>query len=206
MSTTHQTSKKFEEAREIFRSHGGILRTSDALEHGIHRRTLYGLRDSGELESLSRGLYRLVDMPELSDPDLVTIAHRIPDGVVCLISALHFHQITTQIPHVVSVAVKRGKEKPRVQYPPNRIYTFSGDAFCGGIDTHVIDAATVRVYSPEKTLADIFKFRDKVGSDTLREAMHMYKRQMKPKPRDLLKYAKVCRVEKHMLPYLEATL
>jgi len=206
MTTTHLNSKKFEEAREIFRSHGGILRTSDALEHGIHRRTLYGLRDSGELESLSRGLYRMVDMPELSDPDLVTIAHRIPDGVVCLISALHFHQITTQIPHVVSVAIKRGKEKPRVQYPPNRIYTFSGDAFSDGIDTHVIDAATVRVYSPEKTLADIFKFRDKVGSDTLREAMDMYKRQMKPKPRDLLKYAKVCRVEKHMLPYLEATL
>ena len=206
MTTTHLTSKKFEEAREIFRCHGGILRTSGALKHGIHRRILYGLRDSGELESLSRGLYRLVDMPELSDPDLVTIAHRIPDGVVCLISALHFHQITTQIPHVVSVAIKRGKEKPRVQYPPNKIYTFSGRAFSDGIDTHVIDAATIRVYSPEKTLADIFKFRDKIGTDTLREAMDMYKRQMKPKPRDLFKYAKVCRVEKHMLPYLEATL
>jgi len=164
------------------------------------------LRDSGELEGLSRGLYRLVDMPELSDPDLVTIAHRIPEGVICLISALHFHEITTQIPYVVSVAIKRGKEKPRVEYPPNKIYTFSGNAFSDGIDTHVIDAATVRVYSPEKTLADIFKFRDKIGNDTIREAIQMYKRQMKPKPRELLKYAKVCRVEKCMRPYLEAVL
>ncbi len=206
MAANYLTTKKIEEAREIFRSHGGILRTSEALKHGIHRRILYGLRDSGELEGLSRGLYRLVSMPELSDPDLVTIAHRIPDGVVCLISALHFHQITTQIPYVVSVAIKRGKEKPRVEYPPNKIYTFSGNAFSDGIETHVIDAATVRVYSPEKTLADIFKFRDKIGIDTLREAVEMYKRQMKPKPRDLLKYARVCRVEKYMRPYLEAVL
>ena len=206
MSANHLSTKKIEEAREVFRSHGGILRTSEVLKHGVHRRTLYGMRDFGELEVLSRGLYRLVDMPELSDPDLVTIAHRIPDGVICLISALHFHKITTQIPHVVSVAIKRGKEKPRVQYPPNKIYTFSGDAFSDGIETHVIDATKVRVYSPEKTLADIFKFRDKIGTDTLREAMDMYKRQMKPKPRNLLKYAKVCRVEKHMRPYLEAVL
>ena len=206
MAANHLTTKKLEEARAIFRSHGGILRTNDALKQGIHRRALYGLRDSGELECLSRGLYRLVDMPELTDPDLVTIAHRIPDGVVCLISALHFHEITTQIPHVVSVAIKRGKEKPRVQYPPNRIYTFSGSAFSDGIDTHAIDAATVRVYNPEKTLADIFKFRDRIGADMLREAMDMYKSQMKPKPRELLKYAKICRVEKYMRPYLEAVL
>ena len=197
---------KIEEAREIFRSQGGILRTGEALKYGIHRRTLYGLRDAGELECLSRGLYRLVDMPELSDPDLVTVAHRIPDGVICLISALHFHDITTQIPHEVSVAINRGKEKPRLQYPPNKIYMFSGEAFSAGIQTHMIDAAKVKVYSPEKTIADIFKFKDKLGTDTIREAVDMYKRRMKPKPRDLLKYAKICRVEKHMRPYLEAVL
>lgn len=104
------------------------------------------------------------------------------------------------------MAIKRAKEKPRVQYPPNKIYTFSGNAFSEGTDTHVIDAATVKVYSQEKTLANIFKLRDKIGIDSLPEAMDMYKRQMKPKPGDLVKYAKVCRVEKYMRPYIEAVL
>ena len=199
------STKQAKAAREKFRVNGGVLRTREALAQGIHPRTLYQLRDAGELECLGRGLYRLAET-QLQDPDLVTVAHKIPSGVICLISALHFHKITTQIPHVVSVAVKRGKEKPRLNYPPNQIYFFSGEAFSEGIQNRTIDSAVVKVYSPEKTLADLFKFRDKVGMDTIGEAMKMYRSQFKPKPRELIKYAKICRVEKLMRPYLEAVL
>ena len=183
-----------------------MLRTGKALDLGIHRRTLYSLRDAGMLERLDRGLYRLAEMAPLSDPDLVTVARKVPDGVICLISALHFHDITTQIPHAVSIAVKRGKQPPRIEHPPTKIYIFSGEAFSRGIEAHSIDGTPVRVYSPEKTLADCFKYRNKIGMDTFREAVTLYRSRSNAKPRRLLEYAKICRVEKLMRPYLEAFL
>lgn len=200
------TIKQTERARALFCEHGGVLRTRDALKLGIHPRTLYALRDAGVLECLSRGLYRLVDSEQLEAPDLITVAHKIPQGVMCLISALHFHNITTQIPHFVSVAVKRGSEKPRLAYPPTKIYFFSEKSFSEGIDTSIINSAKVKVYSPEKTLADAFKFREKIGMDTIRESMDLYRQHFKPKPGDLIRYAKTCRVEKIMRPYLQAVL
>ena len=106
------------EAKEIFRSQGGLLSTKDALHQGIHQRTLYRMRDTGILERFERGLYRLSELPPLSNPDLITVARKVPKGVICLISALHFHEMTTQIPHRVSVAVSRGTEKPRFKFPP----------------------------------------------------------------------------------------
>jgi predicted transcriptional regulator of viral defense system len=177
---------KTEVARKLFLSHGGILRTQEALDLGIHRRTLYAMRDSGLLERLDRGL--------------------IPDGVICLISALHFYDMTTQIPHAVSIAVRRGKEPPRLGYPPTKIYPFSSQAFTEGIEEHVIDETTVRVYSAEKTIADCFKYRNKLGMDIIREALQFYREQQKPDRRKLLQYARICRVEKAMRPYLEAFL
>jgi len=197
---------KTEVARKLFLSHGGILRTQEALDLGIHRRTLYAMRDSGLLERLDRGLYRLADLPPLSEPDIVTVARKVPDGVICLISALHFHDMTTQIPHSVSIAVRRGKEPPRLSYPPTKIYAFSSQAFTEGIEEHVIDETTVRVYSAEKTIADCFKYRNKLGMDIIREALQFYREQQKPDRRKLLQYARICRVEKAMRPYLEAFL
>ncbi|MFK8032198.1 MAG: type IV toxin-antitoxin system AbiEi family antitoxin domain-containing protein [Gammaproteobacteria bacterium] len=204
--STGNTSNKATEALNTFREHGGILRTGEALNLGIHRRTLYALRDGGLLEQLSRGLYRLADMPPLSDPDLVTVARKIPDGVICLISALHYHDITTQIPHSVTIAVRRGKEPPRLKYPPTKIYPFSGLAFTEGVQTHEIDETPIRVYSPEKTIADCFKYRNKIGMDTVLEAVELYRSRFKPKPRELIKFGNICRVEKIMRPYLEAKL
>lgn len=203
---TAATDKQIEAARRVFRRGGGILRTGDALDHGVHPRTLYAMRDAGMLERLDRGLYRLSDLPPLSDPDLVTVASKIPKGVICLISALHFHGITTQIPHAVSIAVRRGTEPPRLDYLPIRLYWFSGEAFTSGIELHTIDKTPVRVYSAEKTLADCFKYRNKIGMDTVLEALTLYRDQQKTKPRKLIEYAKVCRVEKIMRPYLEALL
>jgi predicted transcriptional regulator of viral defense system len=198
------TPAKTDAALEIFRGHGGILRTGEALDLGIHRRTLYAMRDEGLLERLDRGLYRLAELPPLSDPDLVTVARKIPHGVICLISALHFHEMTMQIPHAVSVAVQRGSEPPRLDFPPTRIHLFSGEAFTEGVETHSIDGTSVRIYSPEKTLADCFKYRNRIGMDTVREALELYRERPKSQPGKVLRYARICRVEKVMRPYLEA--
>ena len=198
--------KRFDSVRRIFRRSGGMLRTGEALDQGIHPRTLYEMRDAGLIDRLDRGLYRLSDLPPLSDPDLVTVARKIPKGVICLISALHVHDITTQIPHFVSVAVRRGAEAPRLEHPPVRVHWFSGSAFTAGVESREIDRTAVLVYSAEKTLADCFKYRNKIGMDTVLEALNLYRDQRKPKPRKLIEYAKVCRVEKVMRPYLEAIL
>jgi predicted transcriptional regulator of viral defense system len=197
---------KIEEAREAFRRHGGILKMSEAIRAGIHRRTLYAMRDAGSIERLGRGLYRLSDLPPLGNPDLVSVSRRIPRGVICLVSALAYHEITTQIPHQVFLALPRGTEPPRIDHPPIWVFWYTGAAFTEGIDTHVLDNTSVRIYSPEKTLADCFKYRNKIGLDTVVEALRLYRQRMRLKADDLLRFARICRVEKVMRPYLEAML
>ena len=203
---THAANSRYNKAVCIFKDHGGILRTAQALKLGIHPGTLYAMRDSGTLEMISRGVYRLSDSPPLSNPDLVTVATRIPGGVICLISALSYHEITTQIPHEIHVALPRGAEEPRLDYPPIKAYRFTGEAFTAGVETHDIDSVSVRIYSPEKTLADCFKFRNKVGLDTVIEAIRFYRERKNINVEDLLYYATICRVNKIMRPYLEAIL
>ena len=196
----------FETARKVFRRHGGVLRTSKALRLGIHPRKLYAMRDAGVLECLSRGLYRLTDLPPLGNPDLVAVALKVPTGVVCLISALAYHELTTQIPHEVYLALPRGAEPPRLDHPPVRIFWFTGKAFAEGIDKHQVDGAPIRIYGVEKTLADCFKYRNKIGLDTAIEALKRYIGGRRVDVDKLLAYARICRVEKVMRPYLEALL
>jgi len=173
---TNDPNSRFARAVNIFKNHGGILQTAQALKAGIHPGTLYAMRDSGALEVISRGVFRLSDSPPLDNPDLVTIATRIPSGVICLISALAFYELTTQIPHEVHVALPRGAEEPRLDYPPIKTYRFTGEAFTAGVDFHDLDGVSIRIYSPEKTLADCFKFRNKVGL-TLRQSYNGWKNQ-----------------------------
>ena len=164
------------------------------------------MRDSGALEVVSRGMYRLAGSSPLGSPDLVTVATRIPGGVICLISALAFHELTTQIPHEVHVALPRGAEEPRLDYPPIKTYRFTGEAYTQGVESHELDGVIVHIYSPEKTLADCFKFRNKVGLDTAVEAVRFYRERTRVKVDDLMRYAAICRVEKIIRPYLEALL
>lgn len=164
------------------------------------------MRDSGSLEVVSRGVYRLADSPPLDNPDLVTVATRVPGGVVCLISALAFHEITAQIPHEVHIALPRGAEEPRLDHPPIKTYRFTGEAFTEGVESHELDGVNVRIYSPEKTLADCFKFRNQVGLDRVVEAVRFYRERRSIKVDDLMRYAGVCRVKKIIHPYLEAIL
>jgi len=194
------------QAREVFRAQGGILRTREALAAGIHPRTLYAMRDAGELEQLARGVYRLAELPPLSNPDLATVGKRVPQGVVCLISALAFHDLTTQIPHVVHLALPRNARTPKLNYPPIQVYRFSGQAFRAGVGTHTIGGVQVRVYNAEKTLADCFKYRNKIGLDVVLEAMRAYRSRRRARPQRVLEYARVCRVESVIRPYLEASV
>lgn len=203
---TKTTTSSFTEAIRIFKRAGGMLRTGQALRQGIHAATLYALRDSGVIVPVSRGIYRLVDLPALGDPDLVVVAARIPKGVVCLVSALAFHGITTQIPHKVHLALPRGAEEPRLEYPPIATHRFGGFAYSEGVEKHDRDGVPVKVYSPEKTLADCFKFRNKMGLDVAIEAIRLYRERLKVKVNDLMRYASICRVAKVMRPYLEALL
>jgi len=190
----------------IFRKHGGQLRMSEALAHGITRYMLYSLRDKGIIEQVSRGVYRLMELPPISNPDLVTVSLRFPNAVVCLISALSYHNITTQVPHVVSVAVPRGSRIPSLGYPSVQAHRFSNEAYNSGIENHAIDGVSVKIYTPEKTLADCFKFRNKIGMDVVIEALKLYRSRQKFNIEKLLNYAEACRVKNIMMPYLEATI
>lgn len=193
-------------AEAIFRANGGQLRMGEALAAGISRYQLYQLRDKGLIEAISRGLYRLSDLPPISNPDLVAVASRYPKAVLCLVSALAWHGITTQIPHQVHIAVARQARLPEMDYPPVQGYRFSAAAFEEGIENHRVDDTPIRIYNPEKTLADCFKFRNKIGMEVALEALQLYRERFKTKPALILQYAKLCRVEQIIRPYLEAGL
>ncbi|MBC8390041.1 MAG: type IV toxin-antitoxin system AbiEi family antitoxin domain-containing protein [Actinobacteria bacterium] len=206
MEKNKSTESATERAKKFIEQRGGIIRTTEALGAGIHPRILYGLRDNRIIEQVSRGVYRLIDLEPISNPDLVIVASRVPRAVICLISALIYHDITTQIHHEVSIALEKGAESPRIDYPPVFVHRFSKESFKAGIEKHNIDGIAVRIYNPEKTLTDCFKFRNKIGMSVVLEALKLYKVRKKFNLGELLKYAHICRVEKIMKPYLEAML
>lgn len=197
---------RFKEKILLFQEHNGILRTTQALNLGISSRDLYTMKDAGMIEQLSRGVYQLSTMQSLSYPDLTAVAIKIPHGVICLISALAFHQITTQIPHEVYIALKAGTEKPRFEYPPTQYFWVSEPAFSSGVETYKTNNIPLKIYLPEKTIADCFKFRNRVGLDVALEALKLWRERKGSKIDDLMNYAKICRVEKIMKPYIEAIL
>lgn len=191
---------------EVFLKHGGQLRMSDAIRHGITRYMLYSLRDKGRIKQVSRGIYRLVELPTITNPDLVTVSLRFPGAIVCLVSALAYHDITSQIPHEVSVALPRKSRIHILAHPPIQVHRFSKKAYMSGIVEHSVDGVSIKVYNPEKTLADCFKYRNKIGMDIVLEALKFYKARKKFNPSKLIEYAKICRVQEVMRPYLEATM
>ena len=201
------TPEAVRKAESIFREHSGVLRTKEAIKFGIHPRTLYAMRDAGLVERLGWGKYRLASMPPLGNPDLVSVAAAAPRAVLCLISALSFHEITTQVPHEVHLALERQKAKrPKITYPPIKVFWYSSRAFHEGVESHDIDGVAVRVYCPEKTVADCFKFRNKIGTDVAIEALRLCRQRKRSRVDKLLHYARICRVERIMKPYLEAML
>jgi predicted transcriptional regulator of viral defense system len=200
------TRKTFTAAEKIFRENNGILRTGEAKKLGINEPILIQMCDEGLLVRESRGLYRLADLPPLSKPDLVQIASRVPNSIVCLISALSYYQLTTQIPYKVYIALPRETKAPRIDYPPLDIIYLSQKPYLAGVEEHILDGVSVRIYSREKTIADCFKFRDKIGLDIALEALKDYLRQPNRNIGEILNYARINRVEKIIHPYLQAAL
>jgi predicted transcriptional regulator of viral defense system len=194
---------KLDLAIAAFTDAGGTLTMSEAMNVGIHRRELYALRDRGDLEVISRGLYRLIDLPDPSLPDFIPVAKKIPHGVICLISALAFHEITTQIPHFVYVALPRQAHKPSISHPPMRYFWYSQKLLTTGVQEHSIDGCTVMIFDIEKTLVDCVKFRNKIGMDVVLEALKIYWHNKKTNLEKLFEYAKLFRVEKILKPIME---
>ncbi len=192
--------------KKIFANHSGILRAARAVELGVPRHVLYEMVKSGELIREAPGIYRLSDSDPLGNPDLVNISLRAPQAVFCLISALYFHELTTQIPHFVYFALPRDVKTPKIHYPPIRAFHFSEAPYKAGIVEYEVDGVKVKVYDREKTVADCFKFRRTVGMDVAIEALRDYIKQPKMNVSLLMKYAKVNRVEMVMRPYVESLL
>lgn len=182
----------------------GILRPRD-LDASVPRVTLTRLVERGLLERLGRGLYRLPEAKVTEHHALVEVCKRAPRAVVCLLSALRFHDLTTQDPFEVWLAIDVKAFPPHVDHPPLRIVRFSGDALSFGVQEHKVEGAMIRVTSPAKTVADCFKFRNKIGLDVAIEALREYRRKRLPID-EVSKAAKVCRVSRVMRPYLEATV
>ena len=190
-------------AINIFQVHHGVLQTRQAIHLGISPRTLYLMRDRGVITRESWGLYRLTGIEISAYHDLVQAAIKIPKGVICLISALSFHELTTQIPHQVHIALPIDAEKPRLEYPPVRLYWLSKKTYSAGIEHHELESEQVNIYSVAKTIADCFKYRNKIGLDVALEALKTYRRQADFDIESLLRYARIDRVERVIKPYLE---
>ena len=198
--------RQIDKAVQTFRSHGGVLRTSEAMRNGIQPRVLYAMRDERMLEMLARGCFRLAEMGAMSNPDLTVVAKAVPKGIVCLISALTFHEITTQIPHAVDLALRAHTHRPKIGYPPVQTHWFGGKTYSEGIEQHVIDGVPAQIYSAAKTVADCFKFRNKVGLDVAVEALKLCRQRKRTTGQEFQRFARICRVENVMAPYLEAVL
>lgn len=182
----------------------GMLKTSEAIALGIQPRTLYQLVDQGELVRIERGLYRLTSFPPLENDDWVKIAHKVSKGVICLISALEFHGLTTEIAHQIYIALPEGVKSPRLNLPI-RYFRFSTQAHQAGIEKAIVDNVKINVYGKAKTVADCFKFRNKIGKDVAIAGLREYLSEGGGLS-ELLEYARINRVEKVITPYIEAHL
>lgn len=176
----------------------------DFAEAGIHRQVLTRLVAAGQLERVSRGVYRLPDQPITEHHGLAAVAVAVPHGTITLLSALQFHQIGTQLPSQVWIALDRRARRPALQYPQLRVVRYSGAALTEGIETHRVEGRAVRIYSAGKTIADCFKYRNKIGLDVALEALREGWRARRFTLNDLDRYARVCRVQRVMQPYIEA--
>ncbi len=185
---------------------GGLVATRDVEKLGLPRTYLYRLCEKGVLTKVGHGLYSLPEPTAMEYLALVEVSKRVPKAVICLISALSYHGLTTQIPHEVWITLERGSWRPRFDYPPLNVTHVSEPAFSFGVEVHRLSGVDVNIYSPAKTVADCFKFRNKVGLDVAIEALREILRARKATTDDLVHAAEVCRVSHVMRPYLEAVL
>jgi predicted transcriptional regulator of viral defense system len=182
----------------------GIVRPGDLEEHGIPRGQLYRLARGGLVARQARGIYAASRHRYTAEHTLAQVAKRVPAGVLCLLTALRFHGLTTQSPAEVWIALPEKARKPRLDYPRLRVARFSGEALSEGIETHRLEGVEVRVYSAAKTVADCFKYRNKIGIDVAVEALRDFSRRHRGGATELARFARICRVTRIMQPYLDS--
>ncbi len=182
----------------------GVFRASDADKLGIPRIVISRLFTAGKLERIGRGVYRLPDMTLSENEGLILVATRVPQAVICLLSALQYHGLTTQLPRQIWITMPRGSHVPKLDYPPVRMIQASGEAYSTGIEIQEHDQVKIRIYNVAKTIADCFKHRNKIGIDVALEALKDARRQNRASIAEIWKYAKICRVSNVIRPYLEA--
>ena len=183
---------------------GGLASYAEIIDAGFHKAILKTVLNSGQIQKIDRGLYRLSDGSTLSSPDLVAVSIKIPKGIVCLLSALAFHEATNEIPHYVDIAIPRGAHANKMKYPPVRFYRFASNTWKAGIEEHEIEGHKIKVYNLAKTIADCFKFRNRIGADVARDALKVAVTEKGIKLKDIIQYAKICRVDSIVKPILEA--
>lgn len=182
----------------------GIVRPTDLEAHGIPRTDLYHLVQEGSVVREARGLYTIARHQYTTEHALAQVAKRVPAGVYCLLTALRIHNLTTQAPADVWIALSTKARKPRLDYPRLRVARFSGDALTEGIETFRVEGVHLRVYSAAKTVADCFKYRNKIGIDVAIEALRDFTRRHRGGANELARFARICRVTRVMQPYLDA--
>ena len=182
----------------------GLVRPSALAPLGIPRVALTRAVRRGQLERIGRGLYGLTARPVSAHGTLAEVARCVPRGVVCLLSALRFHDLTTQAPFQVWLAIDNKAAAPKLDYPPLRLVRFSGAALTEGVEEHVVDGVTVRVTGVAKTVADCFKYRNKIGLDVALEALRDAWRDKRMTSDEIWHYARIDRVANVMRPYLES--
>lgn len=182
----------------------GLVSPADLEAHGVARQRLYGLVREGEVEQLSRGIYVARRHAVTARHTLAHVGKRVPAGVFCLLTALRFHDLTTQNPAEVWIALPEKARKPRLEYPRLRVARFSGPSLTEGIETHHVEGVEIHVYSAAKTVADCFKFRNKIGVDVAVEALRDFTRRYRGGATDLARFARICRVTRVMQPYLDS--
>lgn len=181
----------------------GLARSRDLERAGVTRKQIGRLLERGVVERVGRGLYTLPDAPRTERQDLAEAARRVPNGVVCLLSALRFHGLTTQNPFEVWMAIDRKAWRPKIAHPPLRLVYLSGPTLETGVEEHDVGGVTVRVFSAAKTVADCFKFRNKIGTDVAIEALRDHHRKQPKQLEAVWRFAKIDRVTRVMQPYLE---
>lgn len=182
----------------------GVVRPGDLEARGIPRGRIYRLVRQGLVERKARGLYVASDHDPTAEHSLAQVAKQVPRGVICLLSALQYHELTTQLPHEVWVAIPEKARHPRIEVPPLRVVRFSGPALTQGAETHEIEGVPVRITSVAKTLADCFKYRNKIGLDVALEALREAWRERRVTMDEIDRFSQICRVQRVMRPYLEA--
>jgi len=195
-----------QELMSFFQSHGGVARFSAILKEGFHPDSLSVLEKKGRVEKIARGLYRITNHIPESYPDFVIASLQAPKGVICLISALYFYEATNEIPKYVDVAIPQGTHANRIKYPPVKFYRFAPKAWKIGIEKHEVENHQIKIYSLAKTIADCFKFRNRIGVNIARDALKVAITEKGVKPKEIMEYAKICRVDSIIKPILEAMI